>query len=75
MPKAIAPYDRAEIISANQRPYIKKARCQRCGRAFQRNKNGWKHTFAMVAEEETSIMRGDDIVHFFHLECWEVRNA
>jgi len=68
--KPLPPYDRLEGMSVANRTAAKRARCQKCGAQFQAHQRlGWQGTVIIVGEIETSNMRGDDVVHFFHPEC------
>jgi len=45
--------------------------CDRCGKPFEKHHDGWDSTGLVVTEEEVSCMRGDDIVKFYHPECFD----
>ena len=62
-----------KINNASNRPYIKKAKCEVCGKGFPMGKNGWKDTLAYVKEEKVNCFRGDDVVTFSHIECKELK--
>lgn len=66
-------YIKIETTNAENRPFIKDARClcEICHAPFKLDKRkGWRGTEAIVTEEQISWFRGDDIVKFYHVECY-----
>lgn len=55
------------------RPYIKVATCQLCHRGFGMHETeGWKGTPAVVVETQVDWLRGNDIVDFYHPDCFDL---
>lgn len=65
-------HDSATLCYVSNRPYAKdpQCKCAVCGKRFEMNTSGWKNTQIVVTEEKVSVMRGDDIVRFYHAECF-----
>jgi hypothetical protein len=62
--------------TAGDRPAAQAASCPSCGKGFTKpdgtGKKGWRLVPIVIETIEVSIMRGDDEVHFWHPECWDV---
>jgi hypothetical protein len=67
----------AERSDAGSRRAAQTATCPACGIGFTHlkpagsGKKGWRCVPIVVETTETSCMRGDDEVRFFHPECWD----
>lgn len=58
--------------TADCRIGIKTSTCKICGKPFLPTpQRGWKGTKAIVEEIQTSWFRGDDIVNFYHVDCYK----
>lgn len=55
--------------SCYSRPGAKVSACSVCKHPFTMHYNGWKKTPILVREYKDSWFRGDDTVHFAHIEC------
>lgn len=58
-------YDQHRLTTLNGRKNFGVWNCESCKKDIE-----GKNCPAIIAEIETSIFRGDDIVHAYHPKCW-----
>lgn len=65
-------YDRVQVVTADRRRAVKSSKCPNCKRGFEHVEfaTDWKDVIAICTETETSAMRGDDEVQFWHVACF-----
>ena len=65
--------DTQAVIGWKRRCFLDRYSCQRCGRAFEPDPvRGWPGVTLMSVTQERTEMRGDDVVTFYHPECFDL---